>query len=143
MGYGILKYVEEPEDEETEEAEEPEGAKVPEEAEKSETVEEPEKAEEPKKEVEPENTENAGEENLTEGSNPAPVQNDTEAQAAEQSGDQDTETRREPDELCFRPDRNSRSVYSVSTRAWRESVFRLRRMSGRPRRTPICRSCPD
>ena len=98
MGYGILKYVEEPEDEETEEAEEPKGAKEPEEAEKSETVEEPEKAEEPKKEVEPENTEKAGEENLTEGSKPAPVQNDTEAQAAEQSGDQDTENRREPDE---------------------------------------------
>ena len=98
MGYGILKYVEEPENEETEEAEETEGAKEPEEAEKSETVEEPEKVKEPKKEVEPENTENAGEENLTEGSNPAPVQNDTEAQAAGQSGDQDTETRREPDE---------------------------------------------
>ena len=74
MGYGILKYVEEPEDEE------------------------PEEAEEPKKEVEPEKTEKAGEEKLTEGREPKPAQNDTEAQAAEQSGDQDTETRREPDE---------------------------------------------
>ena len=92
MGYGILKCVEEPEAEEMEEAEEPEEAKEPEEAEESETVEEPEKAEEP------ERTEKAGEEDLTEDSNPAPVQNETEAQAAEQSGDQDTETRREPDE---------------------------------------------
>ena len=98
MGYGILKYVEEPENEETEEAEEPEGAKEPEEAEKSETVEKPEKTEEPKKAEEPEKTEKAGEENLTEGREPKPVQNDTGAQAAEEIGDQDTETRREPDE---------------------------------------------
>ena len=98
MGYGILKYVEEPEDEETEEAGEPEKAEEPEEAEKSETVEKPEKTEEPEKAEEPERTEKAGEEKLTEGREPKPVQNDTEAQAAEQSGDQDTENRREPDE---------------------------------------------
>lgn len=93
MGYGILKYVEEPEDEETtEEAEEPE------EAEESETVEEPEKAVEPEKADEPEKKEKAGEEKLTEGSKPAPVQNETGAQAAKQSGDQDTENRIETDE---------------------------------------------